>query len=347
MIEQLPNQDSRSKPPVTLRRHSVDLLIPLGWSVLMLVPLIVFLFATNSLGFVSQPEVEAGLWLFGGLYVLFVVNFFMMQWIFWYMDVWIILPERLIDIQLISLFNRQVSQMNMDQVQDVRVTMQGVLSSIFRFGNITVQSAGKVGFFELRSIPSARNVADLITSYNKQSRTVSAEGVTTSATHPPQRLGEMLVNQNVISPSDLDMALGEQQQTGYRLGRILLDKKLISREDLVRALGNQHHVPSLDLSRYEIDPAVVRVMPYEIATKYTAIPIARSTEAITVAVADPSPENTSGLTAHFDIPLAFTVADEDYIREAIIGFYLAGQDEGNNNDPDNGNGSSLEDLGIE
>ncbi|OGB73534.1 hypothetical protein A3K24_01615 [candidate division Kazan bacterium RIFCSPHIGHO2_01_FULL_44_14] len=345
MIEQIPNHQSHAAPPLTLRRHSVDLLVPLGWSVLMLVPLLIFLIAINALGFADQSEVEIGLWLFGGLYVLFVVNFFMMQWIFWYMDVWIILPERLIDIQLISLFNRRVSQMNMDQVQDVRVTMQGVLSSIFRFGNITVQSAGKEGFFELRSIPGARDIADLITSYSERSRVPLAEESGPHSARPVQRLGEILVNQNIIAPGDLNLALQEQHQTGQRLGRVLLNKQLISREDLVRALGSQYHVPSLDLSRYEIDPAVVRTMPYEIATKFTAIPIARSAEAITVAIADPSPENTGGLTAQFDTPLAFTVADEDYIQEAITGYYLAGRDEDGSGDLTGG--SSLEDLGIE
>ncbi|AKM84921.1 MAG: type IV-A pilus assembly ATPase PilB, type IV pilus assembly protein PilB [candidate division Kazan bacterium GW2011_GWA1_50_15] len=335
-----------SVAPLYLRRHVLDLLSPLWWSIVMLVPLVILLVALQTLGLADEPAVETGMWLFGGLYLVFVVNFFMMQWIFWYMDVWVLLPERLIDIQLISLFNRRVSQMNLNQVQDVRVSMQGVLASLIRFGNITVQSAGKEGFFELRSIPNARDVADLITSYSERSRSEGVNEIAARVTRPIHRLGEILISRQMVSPSDLTMALQEQQGTGKRLGRILLDKKIISRDDLVQALGSQYHIPSLDLSRYEIDPAVVRVMPYDLATKYSAIPIARSPEAITVAIADPSPEATGELSAQFDTPLAFTVADEDYIREAITGFYLAGRDEEPGGDDASG-GSSLEDLGIE
>ncbi len=343
MIEHLMSS-APSAPPLILRRHTLNLLAPLGWSVLMLVPLVIFLAALGSLGLAGEPTVETGLWLFGGLYVVFVVNFFMMQWIFWYMDVWIILPERLIDIQLVTLFNRRVSQMNTDQVQDVRVTFQGALASVFRFGDITVQSAGKQGFFELRSISNARDVADLITSYSERGRGAMPSGQTHKTYRPAQQLGEVLIAQNVISPTDLELVLREQPESGKRLGRILLDKRLITREDLVRALGSQYHVPSVDLSRYEIDPVVVKTMPYDLAVQYTAIPIARSREAVTVAIADPSPENTGGLSTQFDIPLAFTVADEDYIREAITGHYLAEGDEG---DADVTGASSLEDLGIE
>ena len=311
----------------TLRRHLVNLAAPLMWSIAMLLPLVFVGLAIGGLG-LNQPSVLAGLWLFGGLYVVFVSSFFMMQWVFWYLDAWMITEHRLIDVQLVTLFNRRVSHLPLNQVQDVRVQTRGSLASLFGFGDITVQSAGKEGFFEMRSIPNAQTVATQI----NQLVTARQEGIFRPAppvvTKPTQRLGDVLVARGIITTEDLAAALQDQQHTGKQLGRLLLERNLISRDDLVQALGTQYRMPSLDLSRYQIDADIVREMSHEIAARYTAIPIARSPETLTVAVADPSPNTLGELAAQLDTPLAFMVADEDYIKEAITGYYLAATESG-------------------
>ncbi|MDD5605955.1 MAG: PH domain-containing protein [Patescibacteria group bacterium] len=338
----------------TLRRHVLNLLAPFGWSVAMLLPMALGAIGVNALGLTEDPLVEAGAWMFGGLYIVFVISFFMMQWIFWYMDAWILTQERLIDIQLVTLFNRRISQIPFSQIQDVRFTIQGTWASVFGFGDIKVQSAGKESFFELRSIPNARKWAQVISDYSESTHPASGTGeMTVKTMKPTQTLGEILVAQGSISHQDLTMALREQHSSGQRLGKILLDKELISREELIRALGNQYHIPSIDLSRYQIDPGVVQEMSYDTAVKYMAVPIARSGEALTVAIAEPSPERMGELAAQFDTPLAFMVADEDYIREVITGYYMPDQDDTSGTaSTGTGAGSdiqraTLEELGVE
>lgn len=313
-----------TEPP--FRRHFINMAVPLLISLAMILPFVLIAAILSIMGLTVLPSVRAGLWLFGGGYTIFIVSFFMMQWIFWYLDAWFITQQRLIDIQLVTLFNRRVAQIPFNQIQDVRVTIQGSLASIFRFGDITVQSAGKEGFFHLKSIPNARELANRISELSEESQENLPRATVDRITRPTQQLGDILVNQGVLSPSNLMSALQDQHQSGRRLGQILLERQLISREDLVHALGNQYRMPSIDLSRYQLEPEVVREMPYDTAAKFIAIPVARSPETLTVAIAEPSPEKIGELASQFDIPLAFMVADEDYIREAITGHYLVGQE---------------------
>ena len=306
-----------------IRRHIINMLSPLLLSLAMLLPLIIVLTLVTAFGYTTEQLVRAGLWLFSGLYLIFVTSFFMMQWIFWYLDVWFITQHRLIDSQLLTLFNRRTAQIPFAQVQDVRITIQGYFASLFRFGDITVQSAGKEGFFQMRSIPNARDVADHISELSEIRREEkTSRPVAGQVARPSQRLGETLVTQGTLSRDDLVSVLQDQHQSGKRLGQLLLERNLISREDLVYALGNQYRMPSIDLSRYQLESEVVHEMPYEVAAKYTAIPVSRSPESLTIAIAEPSPEKIGELAAQFDIPLAFMVADEDYIKEAITGHYL-------------------------
>lgn len=144
------------------RPHVLDLLIPTLWSLLMLLPALLIILAINAVGLTDQPLLRAGEWLFGGLYFVFVVSYLMMNVTFWYMDAWILTPAGLMDIQLNSLFNRRVAQLGWNQVQDVRVSTEGALASLFSYGNIRIQSAGKEGVFTMRAIPNPRAVADLI-----------------------------------------------------------------------------------------------------------------------------------------------------------------------------------------
>jgi len=309
------------RPPY--RPHILNLLAPALWTVSMLIPPLLILIALNSIGVTGQPLLRAGEWMFGGLYLIFVISYFMMQIIFWYLDAWLLMPSGLIDIQLVSLFNRRVAQLGWNQVQDVKVTTQGLLASLFSFGDITVQTAGKQGMFELRSIPRARDVAQLI---SELSAAATHEGIILPVEHgaPTHRLGEILVQEGKLTPNELSSALQEQEQTGKQFGQIVLARRLISREDLVHALSQQYHLPHIDLSRYDLDPNVLRLMPYETAMKYHAIPIHHSPDnVLSIAIAQPSSEKFTELMEQFDMPLTFLVADEAYIQEAIVGHYLS------------------------
>jgi hypothetical protein len=308
--------------PVQIKRpHILNLLAPFAWSLLMLLPAIVIIFSLDNIFGSTNPTVNLAVWLFGGVYGAFIVSYFMMYLIFWYLDAWLIMPTGLIDIQLVSLFNRRIAELNWGQVQDVRVAIRGALANLFNFGDVTVQSASRQGVFELRSIPHAHEVAKMIIELSSASRREEA-GVAHGAS-PTQRIGEILIQQGRITPNELTLGLQEQKKSGKRLGQILVERSFISRDDLVKALAYQYHIPHIDLSRYDLEPEVVKLMPYETAVKYRAVPIDRSPDnVLSIAVAQPSNEVITDLMNQFDLPLTFLVADEYYIQEAITGHYL-------------------------
>jgi len=106
----------------------------------------------------------------------------------------------------------------------------------------------------------------------------------------PSRLGELLVRSNLITRDQLQRALEEQKQSGgqLRLGAVLVKEGYISESELTAFLSKQYSVPSINLAEFEIDPAVVKLLPVEVVQKYQAIPVNRSGSTLILAMSDPS-----------------------------------------------------------
>jgi type IV pilus assembly protein PilB len=104
------------------------------------------------------------------------------------------------------------------------------------------------------------------------------------------RLGELLVRNNLITKEQLTKALEEQKDSGghTRLGSILIKNDLISEPDLTSFLSKQYGVPSINLTEFEIDSAVIKTIPVEIAQKYQIIPVNRAGSTLIIAMSDPS-----------------------------------------------------------
>ncbi len=104
------------------------------------------------------------------------------------------------------------------------------------------------------------------------------------------RLGELLVRNNLITKEQLTKALEEQKESGgqARLGSILIKNDLISEPDLTSFLSKQYGVPSINLTEFEVDSAVIKTIPVEIAQKYQIIPVNRAGSTLIIAMSDPS-----------------------------------------------------------
>jgi len=104
---------------------------------------------------------------------------------------------------------------------------------------------------------------------------------------PHRRLGEMLVKERVITPSQLEMALAIQQQTGDRLGQILINYGFCHSLDLVEFLSRQLHLPVVNLREYEIPRQTVHLIDEAFARKHLVIPFAIDGNTLWLAMADP------------------------------------------------------------
>jgi len=104
------------------------------------------------------------------------------------------------------------------------------------------------------------------------------------------RLGELLVGNNLISKDQLKQALAEQKAAGgqQRLGSILVRDSLITEADLTSFLSKQYGVPTINLADYDVEPAVVKIIPVEIAHKYQIVPVNRAGSTLIIAMSDPS-----------------------------------------------------------
>jgi len=138
------------------------------------------------------------------------------------------------------------------------------------------------------------------------------------------RLGEILVKNNLISREQLSCALEEQKLSGnqLRIGSILISQKHLTEEQLTSFLSKQYSVPSVNLSDYEIDPAVIKIIPPDVAQKYQLIPVNRAGATLIIAVSDPSNlfaiEDIKFMTG-FNIEIV--VASERDIKTSIDKYY--------------------------
>ena len=101
-------------------------------------------------------------------------------------------------------------------------------------------------------------------------------------------LGQMLVNDKVLTTDQLNQALERQRKTRERLGQILIDMRLIDEDMLIKYLGAQFRKESI--TRQELaalDPDVVKLVPEEVARQYGVIASQRSGRKLVVATADP------------------------------------------------------------
>ena len=155
------------------------------------------------------------------------------------------------------------------------------------------------------------------------------------------RLGELLVRNKLIDDKQLAKALEEQKSGGGRLGASLVKLGYIKEEDLAAFLSRQYGVPSINLSEFEIDESVIKLISAEVVQKYLLIPVNRAGSTLIVAMADPS-----NIFAIDDIKfmtgynVEVVVAAEASVRQAIDKYY----DQGASFDEVMGN---LEDIDLE
>jgi type IV pilus assembly protein PilB len=138
------------------------------------------------------------------------------------------------------------------------------------------------------------------------------------------RLGAMLVSSGLITEDQLKKALSAQKMEGGRLGSILVKMGFVQEDKLMTFLSKQYGVPYVDLSKFQINPAVIKHIPADVAQKYRIMPINRTGATITIAMVDPS-----NIFAIDDIKfmtgynVEAVVATEGAIIEAIKKYYGA------------------------
>ena len=138
------------------------------------------------------------------------------------------------------------------------------------------------------------------------------------------RLGDLLVKAGRITPDQLRTALSKQKEEGGRLGSNLVKMGLISEPELVEFLSRQFRVSAINLNQVEIDQSVVKIIPADVARKYTIMPVSKTGAKVTIAMLDPSNvfamDDIKFMTGYNVEPV---IASESAIRSAIEKYYGA------------------------
>ena len=109
-----------------------------------------------------------------------------------------------------------------------------------------------------------------------------------AATAGSERIGDLLLREGLISREQLQKALDEQRQNGTRVGYNLVKLGFIQENELTRCLARQFKMPAVDLSNFEVDAKLVKLVPADLATKNLVLPLKRDGRTLTVAMADPT-----------------------------------------------------------
>ena len=102
------------------------------------------------------------------------------------------------------------------------------------------------------------------------------------------RLGEILVQQKLLSQEQLQAALEEQKKTGRKLGRVFVDKAFVTEEQISEAIARQINAPYINLKYFNIKPATVRLLPEAQARRFRALVLEERDNGVRVGFADPT-----------------------------------------------------------
>jgi type IV pilus assembly protein PilB len=140
----------------------------------------------------------------------------------------------------------------------------------------------------------------------------------------PVRVGELLLKEKRITPEQLQQALNHQKANGGKLGQNLVKLGLVKDEEITALLSRQYGVPSINLSQFEIDASIIKLIPADTAQKYQIIPLSRAGATLTIAMTDPTNvfamDDIKFMTGYNVEPV---VASEVAVEDALAKYYPA------------------------
>ena len=101
------------------------------------------------------------------------------------------------------------------------------------------------------------------------------------------KIGELLVGDNALTQEQLNLAIGQQKQTGQRLGQVVVDLGFLTAEQFLSYLSQQLQIPFVDLRRYNFDVSLIHQLRESYARRYRAIVLADQNGSLLVGMADP------------------------------------------------------------
>lgn len=170
-LYRLPNQLPDEKIIKVLRRDLVVLFKKTLLFLFLFGVLFAFaLFVTTVFPSILQHELFPLLVILSSAYLLFIWLFFFFSFIDYYLDIWIITNERIINVEQKGFFSRTISEQRLFRVQDVTSEVNGFAPTFFKYGNVYIQTAAEKERFSFEQVPDPNGVRDTIIKLAEQER---------------------------------------------------------------------------------------------------------------------------------------------------------------------------------
>jgi MSHA biogenesis protein MshE len=142
------------------------------------------------------------------------------------------------------------------------------------------------------------------------------------------RLGDLLVQEGIISQGQLEDALKAQEESGKKLGQILVDRGLISEKRLLQFVADQLDIPYIDLSQYQVDPQAAHALSESQARRFRALPLKKTGDGrYQVGMADPTNVMAvDRLERILDAEVAPAVVGEEALLRALERLYTRNEE---------------------
>lgn len=164
-FSKLINQKSYERIEYVLRRHPLTFVSEIFLFLLLLaIPAALFLLLRPILPDLLSGPISFPLAVLGAAgYEMLIILFFFTQFTDYYLDIWVVTNDRIIDIEQFGLFSRTITEIDLFRIQDVTADVHGVFATFFNYGTVTVTTASTNMNIVFRNIPDPNRVRnDLI-----------------------------------------------------------------------------------------------------------------------------------------------------------------------------------------
>ncbi|MEK7159421.1 MAG: PH domain-containing protein [Patescibacteria group bacterium] len=174
--QHFPNQKPNEHVLMFLRRHWIAVVKIIGMSLcLAAVPVVFYINVLNFTNMFDSDTFTAIMILLASAFYLFVILYTFSNFVDYYLDVWIVTNQRIINIEQHGLFSRVISEKDLSRMQDITSEVKGFLGTLLDYGDVHIQTAGEVERFIFKQIPfadeAARRISNLVSEYRKMNKT--------------------------------------------------------------------------------------------------------------------------------------------------------------------------------
>ncbi|OGM14730.1 hypothetical protein A3D84_00565 [Candidatus Woesebacteria bacterium RIFCSPHIGHO2_02_FULL_42_20] len=164
-------QDKKEKVVLLLRRHPITNLPWIIFVILMLfAPLLLIVFPVTAFLPARFQLISIMAW------YVFVFTYAFENFLVWFFNVNIITDERIVDIDFHNFVYKEVTDAELDNIEDVTYTMGGPIRTMFNYGNVFVQTAGEAQNIEMLGIPKPDRVAKILQELRQEEEIERIEG---------------------------------------------------------------------------------------------------------------------------------------------------------------------------